>query len=246
MELTVQSLWVGDELSAMERLSISSFLAHGHQFDLYTYGPLGGIPNGVRLRDAAEILPRDRVFLYRDYPSYAGFANFFRYKLLLERGGWWVDLDAVCLRPFDFDQEYVFASEGDALGRYVPTNGFIKAPAGCPLMAELWQICQARDPTQISWGETGPFLIQQNIGRFGLEAYVQDFSVFCPIHYFQWQEVLDPTGTWAFPDSTRTIHLWNEMWRRAGQDKDFSYDPDCLYEKLKTRYGVKPTYSQML
>lgn len=37
----------------------------------------------------------------------------FRYKLILERGGWWVDLDTVCLRPFDLDLEHVFASEPD-------------------------------------------------------------------------------------------------------------------------------------
>ena len=33
----IQSLWIGDRLSALERLSIRSFLANGHGFDLYTY-----------------------------------------------------------------------------------------------------------------------------------------------------------------------------------------------------------------
>ncbi len=32
-----QSLWIGAELSAMEQLSIRSFLANGHEFHLYTY-----------------------------------------------------------------------------------------------------------------------------------------------------------------------------------------------------------------
>ena len=40
------------------------------------------------------------IFRYRDNGSYAGFANFFRYELLRKRGGWWVDLDTICLRPF--------------------------------------------------------------------------------------------------------------------------------------------------
>ena len=35
MELVVQSLWIRDELSTMERLSVRSFLAHGYQVDLH-------------------------------------------------------------------------------------------------------------------------------------------------------------------------------------------------------------------
>jgi len=42
----------------------------------------------------------------------------------------------------------------------------------------------------------------------------------------------------GIPDNPRIygIHLWNEMWRRADRDKDRSYHPDCLYERLKRRY----------
>ena len=34
----IQSLWIGGELSPMEQLSIASFLAHGHEYHLYSYG----------------------------------------------------------------------------------------------------------------------------------------------------------------------------------------------------------------
>jgi mannosyltransferase OCH1-like enzyme len=36
------------------------------------------------------------IFHYTDCGSYAGFADHFRYKLLLEKGGWWPDLDMPC------------------------------------------------------------------------------------------------------------------------------------------------------
>src|SRR3954451_7190727 len=74
MNRVIQGLWIGESLSAMERLSIASFLANGHEFDLYAYGQVSGLPAGTRLRDANEVLPRDCVFRYRDHPSYAGFA----------------------------------------------------------------------------------------------------------------------------------------------------------------------------
>jgi len=59
MNQTVQGLWIGDELSVMERLSITSFLAHDHRFDLYVYGSVRGVPEGTRLLDANEVLPRE-------------------------------------------------------------------------------------------------------------------------------------------------------------------------------------------
>ena len=32
--------------------------------------------------------------------------------------------------------------------------------------------------------------------------------------------------------------------RRAGQDKDASYDPRCLYERLKAQYAIRPLYDR--
>jgi len=104
----IQGLWIGPELSVMEQLSISSFLLNGHDYHLYVYDYVKNVPVGAVVRDANEILPASRIFQYKRSPSYAGFANFFRYKLLLERGGWWADTDTICVKPFDFPEEYVF------------------------------------------------------------------------------------------------------------------------------------------
>jgi len=107
----MQGLWIGPELSPMEALSIRSFLAHGHEYHLYTYGHVSNVPEGTVVKDANAIIPFDKVFKYRDYDSYSGFSNHFRYQLLQLRGGWWVDLDLICLKPFDFESDYVFSSE---------------------------------------------------------------------------------------------------------------------------------------
>jgi hypothetical protein len=85
MREIIQSLWIGDRLSVMERLCISSFLQNGHEFHLYVYQDTAGVPPGTVLRDGNEILPSERIFTYREHQSYAGFANFFRYKLMLEK-----------------------------------------------------------------------------------------------------------------------------------------------------------------
>src|SRR5229473_716620 len=134
----IQGLWIGDELSVMEQLSIASFLSHGHEFHLYAYDELKNVPAGTVIKNGNEVLPSQSIFQYQQYPTYAGFANFFRYKLLLERGGWWVDMDVICLKPFDFPEEYVLASEIHK-GREVVTSGILKAPAGSAAMAYAWE-----------------------------------------------------------------------------------------------------------
>ena len=215
----------------MERLSIESFLRHGHEYHLYTYGDVEGVPRGAVVRDAREILPAERIFFYRDYPSVAGFANMFRYELLLERGGWWMDSDMICLGPFTFEGEYVFGSEVSKGVAYV-TNAAIKAPRGSEAMAHAAAVCAAKDPATLRWGETGPALLEQVVDHFSLRSSVQPPGVFCPVGYSDWRRVLDADPP-ELPRESVAVHLWNEMWRRDGRDKDASYDPGSLYERLK-------------
>ena len=227
----VQSLWIGPRLTAMERLSIESFLRHGHEFHLYTYGDVDGIPAGTVVRDGREILPAERIFFYKEFASVSGFSNYFRYKLLLGRGGWWVDADMVCLRPFAFDSEHIFASELSKGVTHV-SSGAIRAPRGSEAMAWAWEVCDSKDPQTLSWGETGPSLVAAAVERFGLQACVQPPAAFCPFPFTDWHLLLEPDPP-AIPAESSAVHLWNEMWRREGKDKDAAYDPGCLYERLK-------------
>jgi hypothetical protein len=231
--MTIQSLWVGDALTPMERLSLSSFVAHGHNVDLFVYDDVANVPDGVTLRDAAEVLLRSAIFRYADSGSLAGFSNSFRYKLLLERGGWWVDTDVVCVQPFDFDSEHVFASELSH-GAPVVTSCVIRAPAGSPAVEQAWQTCAASDPATLVWGQTGPNLCAEVVRAHGLESFVQPPAVFCPIPFYEWRTLIDPSAEVAIPAESRAVHLWNEMWRRGGVDKSAAFDRDCLYERLKT------------
>jgi len=231
----VQGLWVGAELSVMEKMSIASFLMNGHEYHLYVYEDVKNIPAGTVLKDASEVLPASMIFQYRDFKSYSGFSNFFRYKLLLERGGWWVDTDMICLQPFEFAAAHVFSSEISD-GQEVINSGAIRTPAGSPAMAYAWQICREKNIDNLVWGETGPRLIGEAVRLCSLENFVQPSEVFCPIGYSEWDKVLDPDVVWTFDKTTCAIHLWNEMWRRAGSDKNQQYHSQCLYEGLKKKY----------
>ena len=235
MAEVVQGLWIGGELSVMEQLSISSFLAHGHEYHLYTYGEVKHVPGGTVIRDGAEILPASMIFRYRVKKSYSGFSNLFRYKLLFENGGWWVDTDVVCLRPFDFSSTYVYATER-CREEVVATTCVIKAPAASPVMRHAFEVSDLKDPARLVWGEIGPKLMAEAVRRFSLQDYAQPSEVFCPLDPDEWHRVLAPDPSLTFGETTRAVHLWNEMWRRVDLDKDREYPSGCLYERLKARY----------
>jgi mannosyltransferase OCH1-like enzyme len=240
----IQGLWIGPELSVMEQLSIASFLRNGHDYHLYVYDNVKNVPAGTVVMDANEILPSDRIFQYKRSPSYAGFSNYFRYKLLLERGGWWADTDTICLKPFDFSEEYVFSSEINYKGREVVNSGVIKAPAGSSVMAYAWRVCEKKKPSRLVWGEAGPRLMAKAVEKCALTKYKRSYRTFCPIDYVEWRKVLEPALEVHLNDETYAIHLWNEMWRAAGQDKNAQYDQTSLYERLKRSYLPGVTSSQ--
>jgi mannosyltransferase OCH1-like enzyme len=231
----VQGLWVGAELSLMEQMAIASFLKNGHEYHLYVYEDVLHVPAGTVVKDGNEVLPASMIFQYRDFKSYSGFSNFFRYKLLLEKGGWWVDTDMICLRPFDFAGAYVFSSEREE-GQEAINCGAIKVPAKSDAMAYAWRVCRQKNIENLTWGETGPRLITEAVKRFSLEAFKQPAQVFCPVGYAEWDKVLKPGEDCLLDTPTVALHLWNEMWRRAGVDKNQRFHAECLYEKLKRKY----------
>ena len=236
MNKIIQGLWIGPELSVMEQLSLVSFLQNGHEYHLYVYDEPKNIPAGTVIKDANEILPAASIFQYQHSPSYAGFANFFRYKLILERGGWWADTDTICLKPFNFPEPYVFSSE-ISQGLEVVTSGIFKAPAKSKVMAYAWGICQTKDPQRLIWGETGPRLMGEAVREYGLEKYTKPHYVFCPLGFWDWRKVLEPDAETTLEQGTYAIHLWNEKWRAAAQDKNATYPENCLYEQLKRKYS---------
>lgn len=185
--------------------------------------------------DGNKVLPASRIFLYQGHKTYAGFANFFRYKLLLEKGGWFVDADTVCLKPFDFQSEYVFSSEG-LNGRQVANLAALKVPPASPVMEYCWTSCEKLDTAELKWSQCGPQLVSRAIEICFLQQYVQPPNVFCPIHFSEWKNLLNPAVQPQFADAPHAIHLWNELWRREEQDKDSRYPQGCIYEELKQRY----------
>ena len=87
----------------------------------------------------------------RKFPHNTQAADLCRVLIVLQEGGWYVDLDTVCLRAFNFPEPYVFVSEDpskygkqkstkipltpclETVTNAIPNNIF-KAPAGSPFL----------------------------------------------------------------------------------------------------------------
>ena len=235
----IQGLWIGSSLSVMEQLSIASFIKNGHEYHLYVYNDVKGVPPKTVIKDANEILAQGHIikYKYKGRDNFSGSANVFRYKLLLERGGYWADTDTVCLRPFDFQSEYVFGEERHDDGSMKVAIGVIKTPVKSEMMQFCYEACLQKDLNNLMWGDIGYKLFEKGIRRFKLTNYILPYKAFYPIPWWDWQAILNPRIDVELEDpEVYAVHLWNEMWRLNKADKDDTYHPMCLYEKLKKSY----------
>lgn len=237
----IQSLWIGDTLSNMERLCINSYIRNGHRFHLYVYDEVSGVPPQVELRNAADIV--SATLVRRDgFGSYAGFSDLFRYKLLYEKGGWWVDMDSVCVKPITIAEDYCFSSE-EKEHRCTLNNGFIKCPAKADFLSdilnyiELSGVCVGN--SRGIWGDFGPQLLQAVLKRYDSLGFIKTPMVFCPVG---WHEIfkLITKQDLLFSADTLVVHMWNEVWSRAGLDKNAIYHPESLFERWKDTYLQDP------
>jgi hypothetical protein len=232
----IQSLWIGDRLSVMERLAIESFLHQGHAFHLYLYAPCDRVPAGTTIKDGREILPADQIFRYQGgygEGSPSAFSNLFRYALLFERGGWWVDLDLVALKPFRFDTDHVLGLVRGGQGGSRVAAGAIRVPPGSELIGRCLEVARAAEKHSVRWGEIGPRLLRRMAQELGMEASMQPPSVFYDIDAADFWRLIRPRQT--IPDGV-AVHLWAQLWRHYGLNPDGRYPETSIYEQLIARY----------
>ena len=233
-----QSLWVGP-ISPYEAMCMRSFIDHGHAFDLYTYSLDLEVPHGVRLKDASEILAEGEYFTYKSGSgkgSHSAFSNLFRYKLLYERGGWWVDTDVICLKPNIGPFDKFFAHENPEI-----VNGAVLYfKQGDPfLLACLEETLNLRG--RAKWGEIGPRLITRLLKQHGrLECAHPEVSCY-PIHYKETIDLLRPCLADALLQRIQSsifVHLWNEVLRRRNIKKTLLPPQGSLLRQFAEHHRV--------
>ena len=255
--------WHGAPLSRIEQLSMVSFIANGHRVELHVYEAPRDVPPDIEIVDATSVLPRSALFTHQRTGSPGPFADWFRYRLLHQRGGIWADTDVVCLRPLDYDDPVVFGWE-DA--RYLNT-AVLGLPAGHALAAWMAEACA--NPNQIHpydawsrrlrklvrhhllgnrrdhirWGEYGPKGITHAARYFDLLDRAKPVDHFYPVTCERWHSMFEGAQASSIsgaqlPIASRTVHLWHAMMlSRPGFDKNAAFAADSPFEALCRRYG---------
>jgi Capsular polysaccharide synthesis protein len=197
------AFWHGPPISPMHWACLASFIERGHQVDLYAYEHLQ-VPTGVNVRDANEVLPIDKLFVFHNpnlkSPDLGPFSDLFRFKLLLDRGGWWIDADVLCNRS-DFPEcGYAWANEFHELKGTKLNIGTsqIKFPKGDRIVKQLYDECSALIPVMTRREEIGPDLITSIIkrhatplGHFGSAAtfypiqWIESFKLWLPEYHHE-------------------------------------------------------------
>lgn len=244
-----QSFWYGKPLSPYQQLCLKSFVDHGHQFVLYGYDRFD-VHAGVELKDATEFFPRDRVFFYSrgsGAGSVSAFSNLFRYRLLHERGGWWVDADVVCLSRDVPAADIVFGWQHQS--RDLVGSAILKFPRGHHLPATLYKAAEKMG-AEVEWGQAGPNLVTELVKRHALEHLAMDASLLYPLAPREAIHVLMPAHRDAIREKVGGavfLHLWNEILRRSSVLDAVAPPPGSfladLFETHAVKFDVDMTYS---
>jgi hypothetical protein len=210
----VNTFWSGSRLSPVEIACLRSFMHRGIQVRLFSYDAIE-LPAGIEWVDAGEVLPRESLFHFDGSP--AAFSDIFRYKLLRDEGGWWVDTDVVFTGSALPDCSHYWAWQD----LRTINNAVLKFPRGDPLCASLLAESQSRATDLTAWGETGPQLLTEFVWGGRQDVHTQSVASTYPVHWLQayyfWFPELAPVVRRLSAEAT-FVHLWNSLYARMGLD----------------------------
>lgn len=231
--LPLVSAWLGDTLSYLETLCLTSMVSFGHKVVLYSYSDTLTVPNGVDLRDAADIMPREQFSRYAN-GSYALGSNLFRYELFARFPCIWVDTDMLLLRPIPELADYIYGWEDAS---YINT-AVLSIPASSPMLCEMLALVAESpffapwwDETQKSkqeeavrrqaplglsdlpWATTGPKLVTYLAIKHEVARFAATPETFYPVHWRDYRLPFEPRDqvTASLREHTIGVHLWNHM-----------------------------------
>lgn len=221
---SVATFWHGPPLARLDLACLRSFVAAGFDVTVYGYEPIAGLPEGVAFRDAAAIVDRRFLwaFVVNGKPSLSHFSDLFRYRLFLAEEAAWVDMDLLCLAPFELPRHGSFVAREDATTISSSVLRIDRAHPQLPTLVERAEsFGTGRD---FKWGSTGPALLTRTLGPEVL-ADARDASLFFPIPWDEWWKPFVPSARDECEErcaGAAGLHLWNNIVERSGYWKDLA------------------------
>ena len=221
----IQSLWIGESLSLKEILCIMSFIKNGHEFHLYIYDPVNNnnnIPKECIVKDANEILPKSEMMYNNENNEPAMYTEMFKYKLLFDRGGYWINMDMICFKNLNFTDAYIFSSDSSHARNYLVNSSIIKCPKGSDFAGYCYLIHSEIDKNKIELNGLDQKIINESIQRYKLLAFIKPSYYFAPIPQNKLKDIITPT-TMRIEKDWYCLNLWNDLWEKNNMDKNKVY-----------------------
>ena len=187
----INMFWSGPPPSPIHWACVNSFVRNGFDVQLYSYD-VRVVPSGVALCDARQVVPEEEIFLFNNPFSGTGdiapFVDYFRLKLLTKFGGWYVDMDTICLSADIPRGERIWTKESPQDD--VVSNGIIQFNKDDPVLEAMNKRSELviKQPNSINTREDlGPYLITETIKGLDLPLDMGgSWDLFYPI---SWHEV---------------------------------------------------------
>jgi hypothetical protein len=229
--LKVFSYWSGP-LSWMERLSVATATATGHELTIYSYQPqvLRSEQLGVEVVDAREVF-FDPALDRMDSKLPDHFSDHFRAEGLAKSLGVWVDLDIAFVRTLPSEDHLLCWQEPNCV-----CGAVLALPAESPFLSDYLDICRRR-PVSVAppWFPLherlrlrfkhfrrqlagrpgvalpyGPPALTHLASKHGLLDRVLPSNAFFPVH---WSQVMTLFKDDSYRPSvgTYSVHLWRNV-----------------------------------
>ena len=223
MDININFFWCGDNFHYLHYLTIRSHLSVGHNVRMFLYGNKPQSIYWDKISNDIDILNAMDVFNIDTFMEEGGniktASDLWRFNYLYEYGGWYSDCDAVALKPWDIDTEWMLCSgetQKDTL-----SIGVIK----CPAKEYLFKECI--NNIQHIWGNVNILSKIYNEytenNRFYTNPVVYDPECFYPVVWNEYNKLLEDLPV---SEKTYSVHLFNTMFERE-------YDITEMEQKVK-------------
>lgn len=250
---------------ARKALCIKSYLDCGHRFVLYTTESLAGIPEGTKVRDASEILwPSPFDITDNDRLRVAVFSDIFRLRIIEKTDFIWVDLDAYCVRPFDFDGPYVFARSQ----RGTFPNGVMRLPKNSEALKLMLEFLTSQNPSQpwrgprlqrinrqraeqgeiwgiesLPWGCSDPKAFAYFLKQSGEDRHAMACDTFYPLPSEElWKLHAPQIATELIEkEDVHSVNIYGHQKKILANSRNGLPVPASYLDRLCQRHGIEPT-----
>ncbi len=270
---TIGTLWVGDALSWLEQLCLQSFLDHGHEVVLFKYEDVANVPSGVRIENANDILPADKIIRHAKTGSPAYHADVFRLYMLQQTDYIWADTDALCTKPWDVKVNshlHGWISEAN-----IVNNGVLGLPKDSKTLAEMRKFTSDEYPippwfkaskqeelrtlkangegvhvSLLPWGVWGPNALTWFLKETGEIEHSSPGHVLYPLPFpkagFPFRSKRTAKVEEYIRDDTLSIHLWGRRFRNVAAKYNGRPEPGCYISNMLEHHKINPVKTAYL